>query len=70
MVQSEYIGMPIQQPPRGKPITEASGPIMVVPYPRNPDVVVRAGIFTELDLKLPPVTTHQSVAVWGLGGTG
>ena len=67
---SQYTGVPIRENKRGKAITPESGPILLMPFPRNRDVVVRQDIFLELDQKLPEVTGHQSAAVWGLGGTG
>ena len=69
-VHSQYTGVPISESKQGKAITAETGPIVLVPFPRNRDVVVRQDIFIELDQKLPEVTTHQSAAVWGLGGTG
>ncbi|KAI9823617.1 MAG: hypothetical protein M1832_002398 [Thelocarpon impressellum] len=69
-VQTQYTGVPIPGKSPGIPITAASGPIVILPFPRNPDVVVRKSIFKELDEKLPGHTKQQSAAVWGLGGTG
>ena len=42
----------------------------MIPFPRNEDVVIREGIFSELENKLPLTTRHQSAALWGLGGSG
>ncbi|GKT52934.1 phosphorylase superfamily protein [Colletotrichum tofieldiae] len=44
-----------------------SGPLRVLPFSRNEDVVIRPAIFSQLDLLLP-VSEARSAALWGLGG--
>ena len=39
-------------------------------FPRNKDVVIREGIFSELEEKMLVTTCYQSVVLWGLGGSG
>lgn len=44
--------------------------IRVIPYPPNEDIVRRSDIVDRLDRLLPPISEHQSAALWGLGGSG
>ncbi|KAH6666143.1 TPR repeat protein [Halenospora varia] len=44
--------------------------LQMIPFPRNEDVVIREGIFSELEKKLPITTRYQSAVLWGLGGSG
>lgn len=54
-----------QQPP-----IRPSGPIRVIPYPRNEDVVYRQELVERLDALLPPTPEFGTAALWGLGGSG
>ncbi|KAK2035728.1 TPR domain-containing protein [Colletotrichum somersetense] len=46
-----------------------SAPVRALPFPRNEDVVVRPGIFSQL-AEMLPVSEARSAALWGLGGSG
>ncbi|RFU30133.1 hypothetical protein B7463_g6191, partial [Scytalidium lignicola] len=46
------------------------GPVFLVPFARNDDLVARESIFETVDRLLMSSSNHPRAAIWGLGGCG